>query len=171
VRTALVLIALLLFYLYQLGLQPAQPLAPQLGSAAPSADILSLADVRVNVLALALAQVGKPYMLGTEGPDTFDCSGLVQWVYRNAAGIQTTRTTFTQLDALQPIDPAQLQPADMVYFQYPWDQHTGLLADLDGDGRWDMVHAAAPGLGVIVTYDVFSDPFYTSAIIGYRSAL
>lgn len=127
-------------------------------------------DARQRVIALALHQLGKPYILGTEGPDTFDCSGLVQWAYREAAGVETSRTTFSQLDALRPIDPAQVQPGDMVYFQYPWDQHTGILADVDGDRRWDMIHAAAPGLGVIVTSDVFSDPFYTNAIIGYRSA-
>ena len=59
-------------------------------------------DARRAVLKLALAQLGKPYILGTEGPETFDCSGLVQWTYRNALGVETTRTTFTQLDALRP---------------------------------------------------------------------
>jgi hypothetical protein len=59
----------------------------------------------------------------------------------------------------------------MVYFQYSWDQHTGILADVDNDGRWDMINAAAPGIGVVVANDVFSDPFYANAIIGYRTAL
>lgn len=125
-------------------------------------------STRQAVIALALSQVGKPYVLGTEGPDTFDCSGLVQWVYRQQ-GIETTRTTYTQLDTLR--EPTQLQPGDMVYFQYPWDQHVGILADLDQDGAWDMIHAAAPGIGVVVDYDVFSIPFFRDAIIGYRSAL
>ena len=127
-------------------------------------------DLRQQIIQTALAQVGKPYILGTEGPDTFDCSGLVQWVYAQH-GIATTRTTFTQLDALKPMEGSQVQPGDMVYFQYPWDQHTGILADVNGDGKWDMIHAAAPGLGVIVTDNIFADPFYTDAIIGYRTAL
>jgi cell wall-associated NlpC family hydrolase len=127
-------------------------------------------DVRQGVIQTALAQVGKLYILGTAGPSSFDCSGLVQWSYAQH-GIETTRTTFTQLDALRPIEPNQIQPGDMVYFQYSWDQHTGILADVDGDGKWDMIHAAAPGLGVIVTSDVFSDSFYTDAIVGYRTAI
>lgn len=127
-------------------------------------------DAGVRAVEAALSQVGKPYILGTQGPDTFDCSGLVEWAYAQQ-GVATTRTTFTQLEALAPVAPDALQTGDMVYFQYPWDQHTGLLADLDGDGRWDMIHAAAPGLGVIVTNDVFDDPFYRDAIIGYRRAI
>lgn len=125
-------------------------------------------SLRSQVIALALAEVGKPYIYGTEGPDAFDCSGLVQYVY-GQLGIETTRTTFTQLEALRPVDV--LQEGDMVYFEYSWDQHVGIVADLDQDGRWDMIHAAAPGIGVIVDYDVFSIPFFRDAVIGYRSAL
>lgn len=126
-------------------------------------------STRMAVVNLALSQVGKPYILGTEGPDTFDCSGLVQWVYGHY-GIDTTRTTFTQLDALPAILPEEVQTGDMVYFQYPWDQHVGILF-VAPDGTWSMVHAAAPGLGVTVTPNVFDEPFYTDAIIGYRRAL
>lgn len=136
----------------------------------PQAQPAAATELRQQIIQTALGQVGKPYILGTEGPDTFDCSGLVQWTYAQI-GITTSRTTFTQLDALRPIDASQVQPGDMVYFQYPWDQHTGILADLDGDGHWDMIHAAAPGLGVMVTYDVFSDSFYRDAVIAYRTAL
>lgn len=139
---------------------------PEVQQGAP----VATTDIRQAVIQTALAQVGKPYVLGTAGPDTFDCSGLVQWVYKQH-GIDTTRTTFTQLDALRKVEPSQVQPGDMIYFQYPWDQHTGILADVNTDGKWDMIHAAAPGLGVIITSDVFSDSFYTDAIIGYRAAI
>lgn len=125
-------------------------------------------DAASGAVAAALSQVGKPYVLGTQGPDTFDCSGLVEWAYAQQ-GVSTTRTTFTQLEALPAVDPAALQTGDMVYYQFPWDQHTGLLF-VGADGEWSMVHAAAPGLGVIVTEDVFHDPFYADAIIGYRRA-
>lgn len=125
---------------------------------------------RQQVIAAALSQVGKSYLLGSAGPNTFDCSGLVQWSYAQV-GVETTRTTFTQLKELPPVDPTQLQPADMVYFQYPSDQHTGILADLDGDGRWDMIQSGGTRSDVNVVYDVFSDPVYANAIIGYRRAL
>jgi cell wall-associated NlpC family hydrolase len=139
---------------------------------APAAEAAPAGDqtIRDQAITIALGQVGKRYVPGAAGPTTFDCSGLVQWSYAQI-GRTTTRTTFSQLDNLPAIQPEQGQPGDMIYFQYPWDQHVGILADIDGDGTWDMVHAAAPGLGVIVTNDVFNDAFYTDAIIGYRSAL
>ncbi|MEW6047484.1 MAG: NlpC/P60 family protein [Bacillota bacterium] len=37
-----------------------------------------------RALAVALAQVGKPYEWGARGPDSFDCSGLITWAYRHA---------------------------------------------------------------------------------------
>lgn len=127
-------------------------------------------DTRAQIVQLALAQVGKPYILGTQGPDTFDCSGLVQWVYAQH-GIATGRTTFDQLPRLRPITPDQIQAGDLVYFQFSWDQHTGILADVNGDGHWDMINAGTPQIGVVVTDNVFGDSFWTNALIGYRTAL
>ena len=50
---------------------------------ADSVDVAAgVSDVRVlTVLAMARAQVGKPYVFGARGPDGFDCSGLVDYVY------------------------------------------------------------------------------------------
>lgn len=139
-------------------------------SAASQAAPVGASDVRARVIALALAQVGKPYVLGASGPDTFDCSGLVQWVYAQQ-GITTGRDTHAQLAQLRAIPPEQIQPGDMVYFQFSWDQHTGMLADVNGDGKWDMINAGTSEIGVVVTDNVFGDPFWTNAIIGYRTAL
>jgi cell wall-associated NlpC family hydrolase len=127
--------------------------------------------LRQTLITRAMQEVGKAYVLGAKGPNEFDCSGLMQYVYRDVTGIDISPTTFTQLDALRPIDPSNVLPADLVYFQFPWDQHVGMLADIDGDGQWDMINAAAPGLGVRVEYNVFNDRFYTDAIIGYRTAI
>jgi cell wall-associated NlpC family hydrolase len=53
-------------------------------------DLVNEATVQPNgadaVIATALAQLGKPYKLGTEGPSTFDCSGLV-WFCFNLNGL------------------------------------------------------------------------------------
>ena len=40
-----------------------------------------------KAIELLKQQVGKPYVWGDEGPDSFDCSGLVQYIYKNALGI------------------------------------------------------------------------------------
>lgn len=130
---------------------------------------------RRQVIELALSQLGKPYLLGSAGPDSFDCSGFVQWTYARM-GIETTRTTFTQLDALPAVDPSQLQPGDLIYQQFPKDQHVVMYAgDLDGDGTGDVIEAGGYLDGpnnVNILYNFFgAHPTFTDAIIGYRRAL
>jgi cell wall-associated NlpC family hydrolase len=125
-----------------------------------------------RVVQIALAQVGKPYILGTQGPTTFDCSGLMQWSYAQI-GIAIPRTTWTQWNGLRPIRVAEAQPGDLVLFNIPGEgttSHVGMLVgDIDGDGRWDMVHAVNPVLGVRVTSDVFGSTYYAPLIAGVRT--
>lgn len=125
---------------------------------------------RERVVRAALGLMGKPYVYGSRGPDAFDCSGFVQWVW-GLAGYHLSDTTYTQLADLRPIGPGDVKAGDAVYFQFPWDQHVGILADVDGDGKWDMIHASDPTQGVIVTHDVFGQAFFADAVIGYRSVL
>ena len=64
----------------------------------------------------ALAQLGKPYVFGTAGPDTFDCSGLVSAAYKQA-GIDIPAYTFTQATRGRPIDPATepIRAGDLIF--------------------------------------------------------
>ena len=57
------------------------------GFDASGLDLTNCSETRKQVVELACAQVGKQYVWGTEGPNTFDCSGLTLWAYKNAAGI------------------------------------------------------------------------------------
>jgi cell wall-associated NlpC family hydrolase len=63
----------------------------------------------------ALAQLGKPYVWGAEGPGSFDCSGLMQAAYA-AAGVAITRTTATQVhDGIPVAELGQLTPGDLLF--------------------------------------------------------
>lgn len=119
-----------------------------------------------RVVALALAQVGKRYMWGATGPDSFDCSGLMQWSYAQI-GIAIPRTSGEQWRGLRAIPLSEAQPGDMVYMDTRDGisspqrvTHVGMLADLDRDGHWDMIHAASPALGVRVEYRVLASSYY-----------
>ena len=70
------------------------------------------------VVALAKAQVGKAYVWGATGPSSFDCSGLVQWVYKTAIGQTVSRTTYTQVNegVAVPVSTASLQPGDLLFW-------------------------------------------------------
>lgn len=97
------------------------------------------------MVALARAQLGKPYVLGGASPATgFDCSGLVQWVY-GRLGLRLPRTAQQQFDATLRVPPDRLQPGDLVFFAHTYPSvepitHVGLYV---GDGR--MIDAPAEG--------------------------
>lgn len=67
------------------------------------------------VITFALAQLGKPYVYGTAGPFTYDCSGLVQAAYASI-GVNLPRTTYQQVTAGHPIPGiTHLQPGDLLF--------------------------------------------------------
>lgn len=68
-----------------------------------------------TALQWARAEVGKPYVFGTDGPNAFDCSGLVQFVF-GKAGISLAHYTGGQYDETSRIGYAQLQPGDLVFY-------------------------------------------------------
>lgn len=68
----------------------------------------------------ALAQVGKPYVLGGDGPNVFDCSGLVQYCLARV-GISAPRTSEEQYAWATPITEQELELGDLIFEQWPGD--------------------------------------------------
>lgn len=66
-----------------------------------------------RAVSFALAQLGKPYVWGAEGPDSYDCSGLTQTAWR-AAGVSITRVVGTQMHDGVATDLEHLLPGDLV---------------------------------------------------------
>ncbi|MGW0117488.1 NlpC/P60 family protein [Streptomyces sp. NPDC003327] len=91
-------------------------------------------------LSYAATQIGKPYVSGAEGPNSYDCSGLTMWAYRQA-GVTLTRTTYTQQNDGVKIGRSQLKPGDLVFFNGL--SHVGLYA-----GNNTILHAPKPGASV-----------------------
>ncbi|MFF9568145.1 NlpC/P60 family protein [Streptomyces sp. NPDC014685] len=89
-------------------------------------------------VAFAHGAIGKPYVWGSTGPSSFDCSGLTQAAWRSA-GVSLPRTTYTQINAGQRIPRSQLAPGDLVFF-YSGISHVGLYI-----GNGQMIHAPRTG--------------------------
>lgn len=62
----------------------------------------------------ALSRLGMPYVWGATGPDKFDCSGLMQWAYRQA-GVGLDRTTYDQIHHGVAVPRSHVQPGDLVF--------------------------------------------------------
>jgi cell wall-associated NlpC family hydrolase len=122
---------------------PALP-TPEATGPPPAAGAPSLAAARA--VGFALAQRGKPYRWGAEGPHAFDCSGLT-WAAWRAAGVAIPRTAAGQLTKL-PRVRGHLQPGDLVIYRSrgPSGRHVAMVV---GQGR--MVEAPARHLPVRVT--------------------
>jgi cell wall-associated NlpC family hydrolase len=98
----------------------------------------------------ALGQVGKPYVWGATGPDSYDCSGLVQRSYA-MAGVALPRTSREQARVGKAVDLPDLLPGDLLFWAYnPADLATvHHVAMYLGDGK--IVQAPQPGEFVEVT--------------------
>jgi hypothetical protein len=126
-----------------------------------------------RVVQIALQQIGKPYVWGAKGPDAFDCSGLTQWSYAQI-GIHIPTGTVGQWPGLPPVADNALRSGDLLFFDTETNQrvhvsHVGLVSDLNGDGKWDMVHAANPEYGIRIDYDIFERPYFRDRYMGART--
>lgn len=114
------------------------------GSGSGSGDTDSgYATKAAKVINFAEAQIGKPYVWGATGPDSYDCSGLTQDAWK-AAGISLPRTTWDQVKIGTTVKTADAKPGDLVFF-YDDISHVGIYI---GDGK--MIHAPKPGTNVRV---------------------
>jgi cell wall-associated NlpC family hydrolase len=91
-----------------------------------------------GVVEVAYAQLGKPYVWGASGPDSFDCSGLVAYCYSVGAGIEITHSSYGQASCGTPVSVSELQPGDILGFR-GWG-HVGIYI---GDGQF--IHAPQTG--------------------------
>ncbi|MFG3188357.1 C40 family peptidase [Streptomyces omiyaensis] len=97
-----------------------------------------------SIVAFARAQVGDAYVMGGTGPNSWDCSGLVQAAYR-AAGIDLPRISGDQSSRGTSVSLSNLQPGDILY----WGSRSGSyhVAIYVGGGKY--VGAQNPSTGVV----------------------
>lgn len=116
---------------------PVTPETPPAGDDGGS-DGSGYAAQAAKAIDFARAQIGKPYVWGAVGPNSYDCSGLTQAAWK-AAGVDLPRTTWDQVEVGQRVATADLLPGDLVFF-YDDISHVGLYI---GEGQ--MIHAPKPG--------------------------
>lgn len=89
----------------------------------------------------AIAQLGKPYIFASSGPNGFDCSGLTSAAYASV-GISLPHQSRSQFGVGVPVAKSDLQPGDLLFF-YGGITHVGMYV-----GNGVMIHSAPSGRGV-----------------------
>jgi murein DD-endopeptidase len=112
--------------------------------------------------ALAAKMVGKPYKYGGSSPSGFDCSGLVQYSFKQA-GVSLPHNTVQQRSATRLVNVAELRRGDLLFFNQEGKKygHVGIYL---GDGRF--VHA--PSSGKSVRSDALSNPYWKKHLTEVR---
>ena len=104
--------------------------------------------------------VGTPYRWGGSSDSGFDCSGMVQYVYKNAIGISLPRSSRDMAAASRTIRTQDLQTGDLVFFNTSGRgvSHVGLYI-----GNGQFLHA--PHSGSSVQTESLSKPYYAKRFV------
>lgn len=105
-----------------------------------------------RIVATARSKIGLPYVWGAEGPDSYDCSGLVLEAYKSV-GVTLVHSSAVQCASGTRVSQDQAQPGDLVC----WSGHVAIYA-----GGGSIVEAATFGIPVRETqvYDMPGGPYY-----------
>jgi cell wall-associated NlpC family hydrolase len=122
-----------------------------------------------DVLFRALGLVGTPYRWGGNTPDSgFDCSGLIGFVYRDAAGISLPRSTREMIVMQAPnVGKEGLQTGDLIFFATNGGSQVSHAGIYVGEGRF--VHA--PATGGTVKLDSLSKAYWQKAYLSAKRVL
>jgi peptidoglycan DL-endopeptidase CwlO len=122
------------------------------------------AEKAQQVISYATAQLGKSYLWGAEGPNSFDCSGLTLRAYENA-GISIQRVSWDQFDQGPRVSRGDEQAGDLAFFNSgpgTSPTHPGHVGIVTGDG-W-MINA--PSKTTVVRFDQYVPP-HRKDLVGF----
>jgi cell wall-associated NlpC family hydrolase len=111
----------------------------------------------------ARKHMGKAYRWGADGPDNFDCSGLMMYVAKQM-GIDLPRVAKDQAKAGRAVERSDLQAGDLVYFQGDGRSEISHIGMYVGDGKF--IHA--PKTGDVVKVSSLDEGYYARTYRGAR---
>jgi len=138
--------------------RPAAPATPKKAAATAPNGRAILPQYKVSsVLYTAKKYLGTPYVFGGSTPKAFDCSGYLQYVFREN-GISIPRTADEQYKlGLRTMSSRELVPGDLVFFTTyePGASHCGIYL-----GQGDFIHASSSGVRIDNLSNTYWGPKY-----------
>ena len=122
-----------------------------------------------EVIAYAKTLLGKPYVWGAQGPNSFDCSGFTYYVFKNKAGIVLPRTSSAQSKYGTYVSKSNLKAGDWVFFDTNGanDGNVSHVGMYIGNGQ--MIHASYGQKKIVIAN--FNDSYYQKAYVNARRVL
>ena len=118
-----------------------EPEAPAATTEEEPAAAAPAASTYGDVLSTAAKYVGTPYVWGGKSPSGFDCSGFVQYVFKEAYGIDVGSWTVPQESAGTRISVSEAQAGDL----YFWGDAGSTYHVAIATGGGNFIHASQPG--------------------------
>ncbi len=139
------------------GLQATAGYAGAIGVTSSGGPAMTISQTEAFLTA-ALSEVGKPYVWGGNGPNVFDCSGLVQWSMRQA-GIIMPRVAVDQAQSGPRVQVSELEPGDLLFYHTDPTAPTYISHVAIYLGRGLMLQAPEPGMDVQIVPAIFGSGF------------
>ncbi|WP_130850761.1 SH3 domain-containing C40 family peptidase [Intestinimonas timonensis] len=119
-----------------------------------------------QIVALAKQYLGTPYVLGGNGPSSFDCSGFTKYIYAQF-GYTLNRTATDQLQNGVSVSRDELQPGDLVFFKYNTSKPVSHVGIYIGNG--EFIHASTNRY--VVQIDQMNTGHYANVFVYARRIL
>jgi len=134
----------------------------------PELDIEIL--LRRRIAELSRNYLGVPYKSAGVSPDGFDCSGFVYFIFREAAGIEVSRSTVGIWNSGSKITLAKVRPGDVLVFTTvrAGASHAGIVLE-NGPQGIIFIHAASQGSKTGVIISSMNESYYKTRFMGARS--
>lgn len=120
-----------------------------------------------SIIDFSKTKLGCAYRSGGTGPNSFDCSGFVYYVFGHF-NIQLGRSSRDQILMGQKVDRNDIRPGDLVFWYRGkgYVGHAGMVVEVDSNHNFKFIHSATHGKGV--RYDYSTSNWYTSTYAGAR---
>lgn len=106
-------------------------------------------DIRQQIYEFAITHIDTPYRWGSTGPDSFDCSGFVNYIYENTAHVNLPRVSYEMSKGGDEVNLEDLKIGDLVFFKTTKKNRISHVGIYIGENKF--IHASSAKKKVIVS--------------------
>jgi hypothetical protein len=127
--------------------------------------------LRSRISKIAQQYLGVSYKYAGVSPSGFDCSGLVYFVFLEAAGMEVSRSTVGLWKTGKPVKLAEARQGDLLIFTTvrPGSSHVGIVLENSPEEGIRFIHAASGGSKRGVIISGLNEAYYKARVMGART--